>query len=396
MWVSPLAFCTYLFTVSAFCVHGKNEGVTYVSNSSIFWDLVDTSVPAKVIANESVWAEGPVVLKDGTLVFSEVMRNRAVNWTEKDGINVISSPSNFENGNSVDREGRLVASGQGERSILRRELNGTWVTLVDSFEGKRLNGPDDVVVSSNGDIWFADSAFGLTDLRQGYGGKQELEGKWFFRFNPTTKELVRLNTPEIVQPNGLALSPDESILYVTDTPQNTDGGHVPQIYAYEISDGNLKNGKLFRAVTPGIPDGIKVDEFGNLWSSSAEGIHIYSPKGELLGKILIESSSATSNLAFGKDSEGRKWVYITATMRVLRLAVKVDGSTAKWLDAPSNTTGNQSFVNDSTNSSVSEQNTPIPRTPNQGTSSQGVPVANAAMSSAQLPSILMFLIMLFA
>lgn len=386
-----------LFVASAFCVHGQNEGVTYQSNSSSFSDLVDTSVPVKVVTNESLWAEGPICLPNGTFVFSEVWRNRAVSWTEEEGIQVISSPSDFENGNAVDAQGRIVATSQGKRAILRREINGTWITLVDHYDGKLLNGPDDVVVSRDGNIWFADSGFGLTDLNQGYGGKQEQDGLYYFRYNPATGEIVRLNTPEIFQPNGIAFSPDESILYVTDTPSSDTKGHIPKIYAYEVSGGSLKNGRLFKNVSPGIPDGIKVDELGNVWSSSAEGVHIYNSSGELLGKILVESLTATSNLAFGRDQRGRKWLYITATTRVLRLAVKVDGATFSKLDLPKNHTSTSSASNVSSAappaSALVSANVSSAAYSSEK-SSQGVILANGARPNTLMNHALLLLAML--
>lgn len=400
MKLVSLTRLSYFCAVSAFCVHGDNEGVRYLSNSSIFDNLVDTSIPAKLVTNETLWAEGPICLPDGTLIFSEVWRNRAVSWTEKDGIQVVASPSDFDNGNSVDPQGRIVGTSGGRRGIMRRESNGSWVTLVDSYEGRLLNGPDDVAVSSDGNIWFSDPGFGLTDLNQGYGGKQELDGLYFFRYNPRTKDIVRLNTPEIRQPNGLAFSPDEKILYVTDTNTTKEPGYIPsKIYAYEVSNGNLKNGKLFKNVSPGVPDGIKVDEYGNLWSSSEEGVHIYNSKGDLLGKILIESLTSTSNLAFGKDISGRKWLYVTATTRVLRIAVKTESATARWLGSGNGSLPlSASAASVSAPSATSEANktligTSVTTTPSLG--SEAAPIANSANTVMILSPTVLSLFVLF-
>lgn len=373
-----------LSTALAYCVHGPNEGVSYQSNSSIFTDLVDTSIPALLVTNETLFAEGPICLPDGTLIFSEVWRNRAVSWTEEEGIKVIASPSDFQNGHSVDPQGRVVAACEGKRGIVRREFDGQWVTLVDSYEGKPLNAPDDVVVSSDGNIWFSDPGFGLRDIREGYGGQQEQDGLYFYRYDPNTDEIIRLDTPGMRLPNGLAFSPDESLLYLTDTNTTASDDYIPRkIFVYDVDQGNIKNGRLFKQTYPGVPDGIRVDEHGNVWSSTREGVHIYTPQGELLGKILIESLTSTSNLAFGKDKQGKKWLYVVATTRVLRIGVKVDGSTARWLDKAGDNISQSSYnvSKTSTSASIWTNATSVP-TVSPGTaaekSSGGPAVANVA------------------
>lgn len=325
----------HFIAASQFCVRGPNEGVRFESYGNSFDNLVDAATPVKLITDEAVFSEGPVCLKDGSLCFSELQRNRVASWTEEDGVNPFRSPSHFQNGNTLDLQGRLIGASHGERAIVRREFDGNWVTLVDHYAGNRLNGPDDLVVSSDGKIFFTDPPYGLILPDQGYGGQQEQEGNYCYRYDPDTDEILRLSTPEIATPNGLAFSPDESILYVTDTNHSSTTLEFTRsnIYAYEVSDGVLKNGKLFAHIYPGIPDGLKVDELGNVWSSSEEGIHIFSPSAELLGKILIDSRFATSNLAFCSDRSGGKWLYVAATSRVLRIGVKVRDATVKFRDA---------------------------------------------------------------
>ncbi|RMS85089.1 Gluconolactonase [Pseudomonas savastanoi] len=181
------------------------------------------------------------------------------------------------------------------------------------YEGKRLNSPNDVVVDKRGGIWFSDPTFGVLNKAESYGGKPEQGGEYVYRYDPEQNQLVRLNTPGLHSPNGLAFSPDQSLLYVADSQLAHDFKNpklAHSIRVYQVRDGALSNGKVFAEIAPGIPDGLKVDAQGNVWSSSKEGIQVFSASGELLGKIKVTAKD-TGNLAFCSTGS-QHWIYITA------------------------------------------------------------------------------------
>ncbi|MEM1251902.1 MAG: SMP-30/gluconolactonase/LRE family protein [Cyanobacteria bacterium P01_H01_bin.21] len=191
--------------------------------------------------------------------------------------------------------------------MVRRDYDGEWRVLVSHYRGKRLNSPNDLVVHSDGSIWFTDPPFGLTQPNEGYGENQEQPGSFVYRFDPTTKEIVAV-IREMERPNGLAFSPDEKILYVSDTSQvNYAQGHH-YIRAYDMVDNQASNSRVFAVIEPGQPDGIKVDGGGNIFTSSADSVQIYSPDGNRLGKILLPEVCA--NLTFG--GQDSKSLFITA------------------------------------------------------------------------------------
>ncbi|MGJ8516335.1 gluconolactonase [Carnimonas sp. LMG 33810] len=292
--------------------------VTFKGTSKAFDQLVDQSRQARIIAEKSVWSEGPVCLPDGSVMFSEIPRNRLVSWSEQGGLKVELSPSDFQNGHAVDGEGRVIAASHGKRGIERRKSDGSWEMLVDRYQGKRFNSPNDVVVASDGAIWFTDPDYGLKSQDESYpGGKQQL-GEHVYRFDPASHDIKQFVLKGIAKPNGLAFSPDNKMLYVVDSSEQNH-----RIMAYDVRDNKLTNEREFVTVSPGVPDGIDVDTEGNVWSGSKEGLHIYSPKAELLGKVLIPSESATSNVALCKNASGDHWAYATSGMRVWRVPVSV-------------------------------------------------------------------------
>ncbi|BDI19645.1 gluconolactonase [Nostoc cf. commune SO-36] len=269
------------------------------------------------LANGAVHSEGPVYFhEDNSVVWSDAHGNRLLRWSLTDNVTVLRDPSDYQSGNYRDLEGRLVACSSGLRAIIRREHDGEWKVLVDRYQGKRLNSPNDLVVKSDGMIWFTDPPYGITEPNQGYGGEQEQPGSYVYRFDSATGEIYPVVT-DMVRPNGLAFSPDESLLYVSDTAAFNIPGGPHHIRVYEVvGDGYVKNGRVFAVIEPGQPDGLRVDEYGNVFTSSQDSVQIYAPDGTRLGKIFVPETSA--NLTFGgKESDSlsgtlRERLFITA------------------------------------------------------------------------------------
>lgn len=305
--------------------------ITLVVKDPAFLQLVSKEAKAEWLADDLIWAEGPACLPDGQVIFSDIPNNRVMSWTPDKGTTTWLKPAHFQNGHALDRQGRVVAASHGERGIVRQTSNGHWETLVDKYQGKRLNSPNDLIVARDGAIWFTDPSYGIDNAHEGYGGKVELDDKYVYRYLPETKQLTQLATPEVNVPNGLAFSPDEQYLYVADSELSQDRNNPKlqhHIFVYPITNHQLGKGRIFAEIKSGLPDGIKVDEQGNVWSSSAEGIHIFNAARKLLGKILIPAK-ATANLALCTDAKGQNWAYITASQYSLRTPVLVKGAVSQ-------------------------------------------------------------------
>lgn len=266
--------------------------------------LVRPGASLQKVANGAVHSEGPVYFReDDSVVWSDAHGNRLLRWSASDGVSVLRNPSDYQSGNYRDLEGRLVACSSGERAIIQREHDGQWKVLVNRYQGKRLNSPNDLVVKRDGTIWFTDPPYGLTQPNQGYGGEQEQDGSYVYRFDPATGEIDAVVT-DMVRPNGLAFSPDEHLLYVSDTA----AFNIPQgphhIRVYEIVDARrVTNGRVFAVIEPGQPDGFRVDEHGNIFTSSKDSVQVYAPDGTRLGKIPVPETCA--NLTFGGQERDR-------------------------------------------------------------------------------------------
>lgn len=256
------------------------------------------------------WVEGPVWFGDmNCLLFQDLPRNRTLRWIEEAGVSVYRFPSDYANGQTRDREGRLIACSHHQRCLYRTELDGQVTCLVSRYNGKRLNSPNDVVVKSDGSIWFTDPLYGISNDYE--GGRQKSEqAPGLYRYEPTSGELD-LVADDFDGPNGLAFSPDERRLYVSETGNQSEQSPRQYIRVFEVSpDGRrLSGGEIFYKVEPGYCDGFRLDEDGNLWSSAGDGVHCVDPQGNLLGKVLVPYR--TSNVAFGGRSKDR--LFITAS-----------------------------------------------------------------------------------
>lgn len=284
-------------------------------------EIVDPSALLQKVANDTVWSEGPVYFhEDDSIIWSDAHGDRLLRWSARDGVSVIRDPSHYQSGNYRDLEGRLVSCSSGDRAIVRREHNGDWITLIDRYQGKRLNSPNDLVVKRDGTIWFTDPPYGLTQPNQGYGGVEEQAGSFVYRFDPETGEIEAVIT-EMERPNGLTFSPDERLLYVSDTSQfDYPQGHH-DIRVYDVVDGrSTKNGRVFAVVEPGQPDGMRVDESGHLFTSSGDSVQVFATDGTRLGKIRTPGTCA--NLTFGGVDRNRLFVAAGNSLYAIDLHVR--------------------------------------------------------------------------
>ena len=274
------------------------------------------------LADGVVHGEGPVYFhEDDSVIWSDAHDNHLLRWSPIDGKSVIRQPSHYQSGNYRDLEGRLVSCSQGQRAIIRREHDDEWQVLIDRAWEKRFNSPNDLVVKSDGTIWFSDPSFGLTHEEQGYGGEQEQAGDFVYRFDPTTGEIDAV-IKEMERPNGLAFSPDESLLYVSDTSAVEHPQQHHDIRVYEVVENRyVKEGRLFATIEPGEPDGFRVDVHGNIFTSSADSVQVYAPDGTRLGKILLPE--VCTNLTFGGKDKNR--LFITAKTSLYAIALNTKG-----------------------------------------------------------------------
>lgn len=285
-----------------------------------FGRFVLGNAPVKPLATGFDWVEGPVWFGDaGCLLFSDIPNNRILRWTPDTGISTYRAPSNYANGHTRDRQGRLISCEHGTRRVTRTEHDGSITVIADGYQGKKLNSPNDVVVNSDGTIWFSDPHYGIMTNYEGFAGEQELPCV-VYRANPETGTLDVM-VEDMNCPNGLAFSPDESLLYVADTGRmfSDDAQHI-RVYDC-ASDGQLSGGRHFHTISPGAADGIRLDSEGNIWSSAADGVHCISPSGTLLGKILVPE--LVSNICFG--GRAKHELYITATTSIYRVTLNRSG-----------------------------------------------------------------------
>jgi gluconolactonase len=271
------------------------------------------------------WAEGPVWIGDGHyLLWSDIPNNRIMRWDEATGaVSVFRQPSDYANGNTRDREGRLLSCQQGTRSVTRTEHDGTVTVIADKFDGKPLNSPNDIVCKSDGSIWFTDPTFGISGFYEGHKAVPELPTN-VYRWDPKSGKLAVV-MGDLNRPNGLAFSPDESILYIIES-----GTKPSVIHAYDMTDGGtaLANGRVFiTAEEHGTPDGMRIDTDGNLWcgwgmgADALDGVKIYNPDGKRIGAIFLPERCA--NVCFGGTYRNR--LFMASSTSLYSLFVNTQG-----------------------------------------------------------------------
>ena len=264
------------------------------------------------------WIEGPVWMGDANcLLFQDLPNDRTMRWIEGQGVSVYRAPSHYANGQTRDRQGRLIACSHRERCLYRTEYDGRITKLIDRHAGKRLNSPNDVVVKSDGSIWFTDPLYGISNDYE--GGRQTSEQlPAVYRLEPETGE-IRIVANDFDGPNGLAFSPDETRLYIAETGNQTEQSPRQYIRTFNVEpDGaTLSGGDIFYKIEPGYCDGMRVDEYGNIWSSAADGVHCISADGELLGRIFVPHR--VSNVTFGGPAKNRLFIGGSTTLYAIFL-----------------------------------------------------------------------------
>jgi len=301
---AAVAFC-----VLAVCTAAKGQPMKHfeVLDES-FRELLPKDAAVVEICREQKFTEGPVWLASKKLLlFSDIPADTIFQWSTDGGKAVFRKPSHQANGNLTDAQGRLVTCEHGSRSVTRTGRNGKVVTLASTYRGKKLNSPNDLAIKSDGTIWFTDPPYGLR------GRASEQKVNYVFRLDPNAAEPVAVAS-DFDRPNGLCFSPDEKVLYVADS------GRPHHVRRLPVLKGNrLGKGKVFAVISPGAPDGMRVDAAGRLWSTAADGVHVFSPAGKRIGKVLTPKRAA--NCCFGGPD--RKTLFITArdSVYMTRLAV---------------------------------------------------------------------------
>jgi gluconolactonase len=290
-----------------------------------FTGMVLPNAPLEKLGDGFRWLEGPVWFADhDCLLFSDLPNDRVMRWTESGGVSVFRQPSGFANGHARDMQGRLIECSHRHRRITRTEPDGSVTVLADCYEGKRLNSPNDVIVKSDGTIWFSDPPYGIqTDYE---GGRQVSESPArVYRLDPRSGSLTVVSDA-FTGPNGLCFSPDETTLYVSESGPQFDSAPQRYIAVMDVADDGVgcSPPRVFCSVAPGFADGFACDEDGNLWTSAGDGVHCISPSGELLGKIRLPFT--VSNLTFGGRYRSRLFICASQTL----YAIYVNRRGAQW------------------------------------------------------------------
>lgn len=269
------------------------------------------------------WAEGPAWFGAGRyLIWSDIPNDRMLRYDETDGtVSVFRQPAGNSNGNTVDRQGRLVTCEHGGRRVSRTGHDGSIVTVADRWQGRRLNSPNDLVVKSDGSVWFTDPAYGIESDYEGNRAESEIGACHVYRVDPASGEVEAVIT-DMVRPNGIAFSPDETKLYVVDTGRTHGEQHPAHMRVFDVGEGGkLSGGGVFADCTAGLFDGLRLDTEGRIWTSAADGIHCYDPDGTLIGKVRVPE--IVSNCVFG--SAKFNVLFITATTSLYAVRLMVNG-----------------------------------------------------------------------
>jgi len=293
--------------------------------------LVLRDAVCECLCTGAAWGEGPVwIAQDQSVLWSDIPNNRILRWSAQDGMRVWADGVEFTNGHCLDRDGSLLHCSHGLRGIYRTPLvdgalngNTPMQCVVDRFGGKRLNSPNDLVVKRDGTIWFTDPPYGILSNHEGHQAESEIGRNHVFRFDPFTGQLESVSD-WLEEPNGLAFSPDERLLYVSDTSaalRPAGQGHQ-HIVVFDVVDGRrLERPRVFAEIEPGLPDGFRVDAQGWLYTSSEDSVQVYHPDGTLLGKLPVPEK--VGNLTFGGPRGNQ--LFITASTSLYRITLNTQG-----------------------------------------------------------------------
>ena len=268
------------------------------------------------------WTEGPVYFPAGRYtLFSDIPNDRIMRYDETDmSVSIFRHPAGNANGHTVDRQGRLVTCEHSGRRVSRTEHDGSVTTIATKWRGKRLNSPNDAVVKSDGSIWFTDPSYGIDTDYEGDKAESEIGACYVYRVDPDSGEVEAVIT-DMVRPNGLAFSLDESQLYVVDTGRTHGSQNPAHMRVFNVGKHGKKisGGKVFADCTAGLFDGFRLDEAGRIWTSAADGIHCYDPDGTLIGKVKVPE--VTANCVFGGNKLNCLYIAGTTSLYMVRLMV---------------------------------------------------------------------------
>ena len=301
-------------------MYGQIEGTGYEVLNDEFNSCIIGHARVERLWTGSRWAEGPAWFAASRyLMWSDIPNNRMLRWDETSGqVSEFRSPANNSNGNTVDAQGRLVSCEHLTRRVTRTEPDGSIVVLADQFEGHRFNSPNDVVVKSDGTIWFTDPSYGIGSDYEGERADPEMPCR-VYRID--LDGYITVVTDDMVMPNGLAFSVDETRLYISDTgaTHQTDGPRHIRVFNLSSDGKSLSGGDVFAECTEGLFDGFRLDTQERLWSSAADGVHCFNQAGELIGKILIPEGVA--NVTFGGAKRNRLFICGTTSLYSIYLSV---------------------------------------------------------------------------
>ena len=307
-------------TVADIIENLKNTPMEEIENQPQFEKYLTTKEFTKIHSGMK-WAEGPCYIKSHKkLYFSDIPNNHLLSW-DGSNVKIEKDPSNFINGNTEDLEGNLISCSHGGRCIYKTDINGNTTTLVDKYLDKKLNSPNDVVVKSDGTIWFTDPPYGILSDYEGYKGDMEYGDCYVFRYDPKENNL-EVVSKDFLKPNGLAFSVNEDKIYIADSGGSHDVNAPNQIMVYDIVENKiLKNGKVFHKFNPFFADGFRVDKDDNVWTSAGKGIKCFNPQGEVIGQLLLPDLVA--NLTFG--GENNNILYVTSSSNLYSMELNQQG-----------------------------------------------------------------------
>jgi gluconolactonase len=303
----------------------KSHASCLAPESDRFLKLFPAGAALTKLCTGFIWAEGPVWFSElNELRFSDIPNNRMMRWSPVTGLSTFRQPSQRTNGHTRDREGNMISCEHGGRCVSRTYMDGRYEVLVTHWNGKRLNSPNDVVVKSDGTIWFTDPPYGIISDHEGISAGSEIGNNQVYRFDPATKELT-VAADDFDRPNGLAFSPDESELYIADSGYargsgfGFEEGRPRHVRGFRVVNGKkLADSRVVATINEKVPDGLRVDTDGLLWISAGDGIHCYTKEGERLGRILVPE--VVANLTFGGFGKSRMFICATSSVYAIETA----------------------------------------------------------------------------
>ncbi|VAW15646.1 Gluconolactonase [hydrothermal vent metagenome] len=298
-------------------------------NDPGFMSLVFENVHVEKLWTGARWLEGPAYVAAGKyLLFSDIPNDQVLRFDEVSGaVTKFAGPSGFQNGRTIDNQGRVVSCEHGGRRVSRIEHDGSVTVLADAFEGKKLNSPNDVVVKSDDSIWFTDPTYGIDSDYEGHKGTSEIGASYVYRIDGQSGEIDAV-ARDFSKPNGLAFSLDETKLYISDTglSHNPEWPHHIRVLKVGEDGKSLADNSVFATCDNGVFDGFRLDCLGNIWTSAGDGVHCYTPDGTLLGKILLPE--AVANVEFGGPKRNR--MFICASQSLYAVYLRVNGTIRGW------------------------------------------------------------------